>query len=95
MKFQSGYPDLIGTSGTNYTALAMSALRRYPRAFRERLNDEGHWPDVVADVYVSALESSRAGLCANAAYNAAQRAAYRSIRAAGYRRLRSGRWVAA
>ncbi len=89
MKYPRNYPPLpprneIKTNVGDYTAVAMSALRRLSPTFRQELQRNGVWDDVVAWAGVAAVEGQKMGWDQRDTYNAAQRYIYHALRAAGY-----------
>lgn len=77
--------DLQGNN-INYTAVALSALRRVPAGLRKALQEQGEWGDIIRWAMVGAVEGYSLGLSARETYNAAQRYIYQGLKAAGYRR---------
>lgn len=78
-------PDLVREK-LNYTAIALSALRRLPPTLCRFLRDREAWVDVVAWAMVGAVEGYVNHWDFRDTYNAAQRYIYRALKAEGFRR---------
>jgi hypothetical protein len=88
MKEKMIYPDLTDGGDLNYTAIALSALRRVPVELRMHMQQAGTWQDIVCWASVAAVEGWVEGYDARDCYNAAQRYIYRGLRNDGYSRSR-------
>lgn len=81
------FPDLYASNHqVNYTAVALSALRRLPYGLRARLHDLHLWQDVRGAALVAAVESWSLEEGFRDSYNRAQREIYHALRDEGFKR---------
>lgn len=70
----------------NYTAIALSALRRLPPQLVYQLKEAGEWQDILHWCNVAAVESINEEYDLKQCYNAAQRQIYQGLKNAWYKR---------
>lgn len=79
------YPDLV-IDELNYTAIAISRYSLLPAELRQMLHEAGRREDIIAWLFVSAMESYVCKRDFRNARNAANRALYWALKAEGFHR---------